>query len=359
MSNGTKEWLRGRGCRAVPAALFAAALATGTMAQGNQKDNRVTIDVVVADSLGHPIRGLQAGDFTLLDNKEAKKLTGFRALDARGTPGDPVHVVIAIDMINSPFMTVAREREQVGEFLKQDGGELANPTSIAVFTEKGIKAEQGSSRNGNDLLAALTKTQTGLRTEGRDTGFWGAVDRFNLSLQQLRQLAAYEATQPGRKMILVIGPGWPLLSWSGDQSDLKARQWVFSSIVQFTNGLRAADIALYCIDPYDLGRTDPFYYQSFLKSVTAMKDATYPNLSLQVLAEHSGGQVLTRGRDILGELNTAIRDASASYELTFEGAPGNDAGEYHALQVQVDKPNAKVRTTAGYYAYTAADSPAR
>ncbi len=320
------------------------------------RDSRVTVDVVVSDTLGHPIRGLQAGDFTLLDNKTPRKLLSFREVDARNSPDDPVHVVIVVDMINTGFNEVAREREELDRFLKQDGGELANPTSIAVFAENGIKVEQGASRDGNELAAVLAKAQTALRTEGRDTGFWGATDRFDMSLKQLRQLAAYEATRPGRKMILVISPGWPLLSWSGEEASMKAKEWVFNTAVQFTNGLREAGITLYCIDPYELGRTDPFYYQSFLKPVTEAKNATYPNISLQVLAEHSGGRVLISGRDILGELNTAVRDASASYELTFKGAPGDKANEYHALQVQVDKPDVKVHAATGYYARTAADT---
>jgi hypothetical protein len=141
-----------------------------------------------------------------------------------------------------------------------------------------------------------------------------------------------------------------MLPAAGDQEDLVQRNWVFNTIVEMTNGLREANITLYALNPFELGRTDPFYYQGYLKPVALAKNAEYPNLALQVFAAHSGGQVLVAGRDIKGELNTAIRDASTSYELTFEGAPGDRPNEYHALQVQVDKPDVKVRTTAGYYA---------
>jgi VWFA-related protein len=173
-----------------------------------------------------------------------------------------------------------------------------------------------------------------------------------MSISQLGKLAAYEAPQPGRKLLLVISPGWPMLPSAGYQSDMKQRNAVFNSVVQFTNGLREGNIQLYCLDPFDLGRTNPFLYQGYLKGIAEIKDATYPNLSLQVLAEHSGGQVIVNGRDITGELNMAVRDASASYELTFEAAHGDRPNEYHALQVQVDKPNVKIRTSSGYYART-------
>jgi VWFA-related protein len=319
---------------------------------------RISINVVVADKRGNPISGLEPGDFTVLDNKQTRKLEGFQAVNRETLRKDPVHVVIVVDMINTGFDTVAREREELAAFLKENGGELANPTSIAFFADSGLKLQKGFTQNGSALLADFGRRQSELRIIGRSAGFYGAADRLEMSLGELGQLAAYEETQPGRKMILVISPGWPLLPIAGDESDLKARNWVFSSIVQFTNGLREAKIELYCLDPFDLGRTNPYYYQDYLKGISAVKDATYPDLALQVLAEHSGGQVIINGKDISGELRAAVRDASTSYELTFERAPGSKANEYHALEVQVDRPKIVVHTVSGYYVRNPARAPA-
>lgn len=345
------------------ASLWAGAQARSAPAQVAQagepgsKDRTITINVEVTDKSGQHIRGLKANDFTVFDNKQPQKVLSFRALDSKASPPDQVHVVIVVDAINTDFNVVARQREELAAFLKQDGGELANPTSIAVLADRGLRLERSSSRDGNVLLAALNKGGSALRIVGRDTGYYGAAERLEMSLNQLAQLAAFESAQPGRKMLLVISPGWPLLPYAGDQSDLKQRTWVFNTLVGLTNGLREGNITLYTLDPFDLGRTNPFYYQSYLKGVAFAKDATYPNLALQVLAEHSGGEVLTTGRDITGELNTAVRDANASYELSFEAAPSTGVDEYHALQVRVDQPNAMVRTTAGYYANAQKPAP--
>lgn len=311
--------------------------------------NRMTIDVTVMDKLGHHVDGLQAGDFTLLDNKGPQKILAFRPLGDRAA-GDPVHVVIVVDMINTGFGEVAWERQQLDTFLRQDGGKLEYPTSIAVFADRGAKLQRAATQDGNALMASFDKSQTELRTVTRAAGFYGAAERLDTSLSQLSQLSAVEATVPGRKLFLVISGGWPLLTFAGDQADMKQRTWVFNSIVQLTNGFRTSRITLYCLDPFELGRTSPFYYQSYLKGVPSARQAEYPNLALQVLAEHSGGQVLVQGKDIAGDLNRALRDESAGYELTFEPAAGDRANEYHALQVQVDKPNVKVRTVSGYYA---------
>jgi len=318
---------------------------TGTASTGN----RIAIDVSVTDKLGHAVEGLQAGDFTVLDNREPQKLLDFRAIGARSAT-DPTQVVVVVDMINTGFNEVAWERQQLDAFLEQDGGKLANPTSLAILADGGIKAQRGWSLDGSALLAAFDKSQTALRSIGREAGFYGDVERMQMSLSQLEQLISYEATQPGRKLFLVISPGWPLLPDAGSQEGIKQREWVFHSIVELTTKLRAGHIILYCLDPFNLGVTNPFYYQSYLKPVAVLKNAEYPDLALQVLAEHSGGQVLIKGKDITGDLNIAVRDASGGYELTFEGSPGDQPNEYHALQVQVDKPEVKVRTTAGYYA---------
>ena len=312
----------------------------------------ISINVVVAQKKGQPIHGLREGDFTVLDNKQPQKLLAFREVDADALRQDPVHVVIVIDMINTGISVVAREREQLGEFLKQNSGELSNPTAIATFAESGAKVGQSFSRDGKALSAMFEKQQSELRIEGRDTGFYGAADRLRLSLSQLDQLVSFEAKVPGRKLILVVGPGWPMLPWAGVEEDMKQRTQVFNSIVELTNRIQESNIALYCIYPFELGRNTPFYYQNYLKGISAPKDAEYADLALQVLAEHSGGQVLINGPIILDSLNKAVQDASASYELTFEAAPGDRLNEYHAIEVRVDRPNTIVRTIKGYYART-------
>jgi VWFA-related protein len=314
--------------------------------------NDLSIDVEVTDKLGHNVRDLRANEFTLLDNGSPVKLTNFEAVASNTPTATPVRVIIVIDAINAPFDTVARMRQQLGEFLAEDGGHLAHPTTIAVLSQWGLKVTNNSSTDGKALLATLNDANGELREIGKSAGVYGAADRLEWSISQLAQLSALEATKPGRKLMLFISPGWPLLSWAGIDEQTKERQWTFDSVVSFTNGLRDAHITVSCINPYELGRGNPFYYQTYLKAVPSPKQAEYPDLALQVIATHTGGVVQTNGNDILGALNTAIRDANSYYTLTFEGAHATHPDEYHALQLKVDKPDVKVRTTYGYYAQT-------
>jgi VWFA-related protein len=332
-----------------------------TAASPASGSGRITIDVEVTDKSGQPIEGLGAGDFTLFDNDQPKPFDRFNAIEARGANAGAVHVVLVVDSINTAFDTVAREREQLGEFFKQNGGELANPVSVAILSERGLKAEPGSTRDGKAILDALDKTDSELRVVGRSAGIYGAAERLEQSLGQLSQLAAFEAGQPGRKLFVFISPGWPMLSTAGIQEDTKQRTWVFNSLVQLTNGLREANVALYTIDPFTLGRRNPFYYQSYLKGVSKVSQAEYPYLALQVLAEHTGGLVFIAGSGIVEGINRVLKDAGAYYTLSFDPAPPAQNTEYHALRVKMGKQGLIVRTTAGYYVkgISTAEAPAR
>jgi VWFA-related protein len=327
---------------------------SGPAASAATPSGRISIDVVVTDKTGKPISGLEPGEFTLLDNGQPVKALEVHPVQAQGPTASQAHVVIVVDAINTGVNVVAREREQLGEFLKENGGELENPTSIAVLSERGLKVENGSTQDGKNLLASLDKTDSELRVEGRNTGFYGASDRLEQSLGQLSQLAAFEGSQPGRKLLLFISPGWALFARASDYEDLKQRAWVFNSVVQLTNGLREARVTLYTIGPFELGRSNPFYYQSYLKPITKPSQGEYPYLALQVLSEHTGGRVFVNGNDIRGEIDQAVRDAAAWYTLTFDAAPPGPNTEYHALRVQLDKAGLMVRTTAGYYVKGAA-----
>jgi VWFA-related protein len=199
------------------------------------------------------------------------------------------------------------------------------------------------------LLTSIDNSNSGLRMEGRTSGFYGAADRMEWSLGQLSQLAAYENTQPGLKLVFFISPGWPMFPMATQDTTTKDRQWTFNSVVALTNGLREAHVILYALDPFELGGRNPFLFQAYLKGVTKPNDAQYPDLSLGVLSTHSGGTFQTTQMDVKGEIEKAVRDANTYYTISFESQPGDGVDQYHALKLDVDKPGVTARTTTGYY----------
>lgn len=166
-----------------------------------------------------------------------------------------------------------------------------------------------------------------------------------MSMRALQQLTTLEASHPGRKMILWVSPGWPLLTGPAVQLDQKQQQHLFAAIVEASTELRRTRITLYNIKP--LGATEntlrTFYYEQFVKGITKPYQVNVGNLSLQVLAVQSGGLVLSSSNDISAMLEQAFRDADAWYEISFQPASA-EPNEYHQIEVRVDKPGLIART---------------
>ena len=102
--------------------------------------------------------------------------------------------------------------------------------------------------DGNVLNAALEHFTIGLRQIRRDAGIWGANDRVRISLTAVQQLAAFGARLPGRKVVLWVSPGWPLLSGPRIDLDGKQQQQIFGNVVTFSRELQQADMTLYNVN---------------------------------------------------------------------------------------------------------------
>lgn len=322
-------------------------------APASDADRRISLDVVVTDKSGKPVSGLQRQDFTLLDDKQPTTILSFQATDEPKKPDDPpVQVIFVVDSVNNGFQGVGLQRQALEKFLRQDGGRLAFPTSLVLLTDT-AQRQSPSTLDGNALADTLNSNQTGLRVIGRSQGFYGGADRLQISLGTLEALSSQLANQPGRKLLIWLSRGWPLLSGPAVRLTDKSREWLFQTVVQLSAELRVARITLYSIDPVgaaDAGSFQTFYYQSFLKGVRSANDVQNANLGLQVLATQSGGRVLNSNNNLMSSIASCLLDAKVFYTLSFDSARADHPNEYHALQVKIDKSGLTARTRTGYYA---------
>jgi VWFA-related protein len=315
-------------------------------------EHRISIDVVVTDKSGNPVPGLHPQDFTVLDGKQPQTIRSFHAMEAK-EGAEPTQVIFLLDGVNSGVQSVGTARMQLESFLRRNDGKLELPTSLALFTDTSTQFQPGSTRDGNALVQALESNPTGLRSIGRSTGIYGAEERLSLSLRTLEGLIAREMKQPGRKFLIWMSPGWPLLTGPGIDLSEKNQAWMFNSIVSFSKELRDARMTIYSIDPLGMsdavtGRT--FYWQSFVKGVPSANKVEGGNLALQVLATQSGGKVLNSSNDVASLIANCVVDAKAYYTLSFDAPPADHPNEFHSLEVKVDKPGLIARTRTGYYA---------
>ncbi len=316
--------------------------------------SRITLDVVARDHKGAGVAGLTQGDFVVLDSGQAKPIESFRAVTTPGAPNEPpVQVILLIDSVNTNFTTVAFVRDQISRFLRKNGGELTQPTSLVLLADTSVRTLVDSTLDGKQLSQALSQSEIELRTVRRSAGFYGAVERFQISIGALQQVVTAQKGRPGRKLLVWLSPGWPLLS--GPRVDLSAKDQngIFQTIVTMSNTLRDAHMTLYSVDPLgtaDAGTLRTSYYKQFLKGATAPNRVDIGDLGLQVLAVQSGGRALSSNNDVDALIEQCYADARAFYELTFVAAPAERANEYRPLEVRSERPGLTMQTRTGYYA---------
>ena len=324
----------------------------------SSSSRQIHLDVAVDSKSGQPVNYLGQQDFTVLDNKSPRPITSFKVVTAAQ---ENVSVILFIDAVNTPYDLVATMRNATKSFLRQNEGALTHPTSIAVLTDDGVQLPKAFSTNGMALSDDLEHRQIGLR-QITNTSQWSAGERFLISIKALHQLTLFAARLPGRKIILWISPGFPLVSGpSYNPLTFNAEETIFGDVIYFSGELRQDRITLYNIDPVGTSQStfSENYYQTFVKGVAGPRDAQLADLSVQVLSAQTGGLALVSDNDIAGMIQKCIADANSWYEITFDPPPTGKPNEYHHIEVRVDQPGLIARTHTGYYANPVATGAAR
>lgn len=338
------------------AALFLAALLPSmslaqdnTAGTGPARPAPLQLNVVVTPNSGGPVANLPQSAFTVLDNGQPQSFASFRAVAGKDAATE---VLIVVDSVNIRYTQLAYARQQLADYLKQNDGQLNFPTSLVLLSDTSLEATPFTT-DGNGLSKTLEDKTIGLRDLRRDSGFYGAQERLDISLKGLGQVLAKASEAKGHKIILWMSPGWPLLSGPGIDLTAKQAEGIFQEVVGFSTNMHRANVTLYSIDPLgaqeSVGRT--FYYEEFLKGIEKPSQAQLGDLGLQVLAVQSGGLALSSSNDVRGLLAKAMRDTTAEYQITLPpptAAPDGDHG-YHRLEVRVAQPETKARTDQGFY----------
>jgi VWFA-related protein len=340
-------------------------------------NHRILLSVRVFDAAGNPSSDLDASDFTVLDNHKPRKLVRFQLI--RGASAiAPVRIVFVLDAVNNTSRQLRDFEKQIEKYLRQQKDQLTNPTSIGVFSGSSIDMEEPA-LDRNTLLDGLRSLASHLHATGclenEQQGeppppAWlagsgnlhglapGALNcmnqRFITSVSALYTLASHQANVAGPLLVLWIGSGWPILTnreFRSDTSDI--RQNFFAQLVGVSTALREAQITLDAVASPNFSpdsaspdsRNDAFY-----AGVSDQNSARAGNLGLHALAHQTGGRILRSTHDIDLQLRTCIADAASYYLLAFDSPPATQYGEYHSLEVKVDRPGWTARTNTLYYA---------
>ena len=200
-------------------------------------------------------------------------------------------------------------------------------------------------------MSVVNQIKGSVRTIDSAMAGEGVLERFQLCARQTGAIAENEARKPGRKLLIWVGPGWPMLNQPvlGYYSE-KDQQRYFDGIVELSTKLRQARMVVYSVAPSTgADTTYTIRYQDYLKPVKSPRESDPGDLSLKVLATQTGGKILGPNNDLASQIDKCITDANDFYRISFDPPLAEHADEYHDLKVVVNKPDVTVRTNSGFY----------
>jgi VWFA-related protein len=338
----------------------------------------IRLDTTVTDEVGKAVAGLRREDFNLLDDGQPQKIIAFRA--SAGSFDDSLSVIILLDTLNMPSDLAVLERQQAAHLLLEHSGRLAQPVTIYSLEDSGFFLTAKSSTDGKELSAEVTADNKAAayfvplreRWQFKAASVESSFESFPAlaGLRALGTIATTEASRPGRKVVLWIGPGQSNRGTGSFDPDIRQLRYsiagkkgeevkrdLFQKICWFSILLRQARIVLDCFSLAE-GSPKQNSWNRFLAGVPLAEQASWMNLFKNVLAVQSGGRVLPSSNDLVGPMNECIDNARIFYTLTFDPPLAAHANEYHSLKVDLNRPTLTAHTSTGYYDQPFYDDPA-
>jgi VWFA-related protein len=308
-----------------------------------------TIDVAVTDAAGNPVSDIAPQDFTLLDNGQRAKIRTFHNVLAPSEPAP--ELIIVLDTINLTPQQLTQTESGISQFLRRNSGQLEFPCLLYRLTREGLFSSLRPVKDEALLEEELeqTRSQVAVWRSGRNSdqvllGSWvGRSERNPLSLSALGSIAIGQRDVPGRKVVVWIGPGWPVLG-SADSD--------FDEITELSTRLREARITVDSVNVW-LNPVPAFNYHDYLDAPRSQKDMRPERMALQVIATHTGGLVLESSEDLDRDIDRCVEEMRSFYTFTFNPPHTDTMDEFHDLRVEVRpgaaSPALTVRAPTGYY----------
>jgi VWFA-related protein len=370
----------------------------------------VEVVVTVRDAQGHPIKGLRKSDFTLFDNNKSRAFTIFSANDFNSSTPNPSaspsanppaqpqpqpnlppntftntriaapppeghSTIILLDGVNGWFDSFAWGAQGVEGLMNK----LPPDEKIAIYVNShylGLELLQDyTTDHAKALHAVATFLPRGMHPAppavdppdghgmmegpvGRGASASGSGSgprppdaskptprEMSYDLQRgsesvrlsLQALAEKLRALPGRKSVFWITEGFPPRQLRG------MNQFAWDKTI---SALNDANIAVNTVDADGLGGPPRLWGWGAI-------------LSMQQIAEQTGGQAFFHTNDLAAAMATGIEDSRSSYTLAFYLSEVD--GKYHDLKVKVDRPKVQLAYRQGYWARSeaAADLEAR
>ena len=321
----------------------------------------VELDVTVLDKDRHPVKGLTADDFTILDRGTPQPIVAFSAVDVpapvsypapwmRDAPIDVVSnvenrrlVTIVMDDAYSGFdPDIAKRAKQIARNAVDELGPA--DMGAVVFTFMGRRQNFTSDRTR--LLAAIDSYIPKLTAAG---GAPTACAR-PCDIEALAAVASTLSTAaPGRKIAILISGG-RAFSFGGPGNTENE----MPDLAKLFRDLQRANITVYAFDARGIPVGGGFAAENRRPSQISFGY----NDSLYTFAESTGGRAVTNTNDPESHVAKTFRESSSYYFIGFRAAADPNSKGLRKVEVKVNRPGLQVHTRSGYYPSGNAAEPA-
>ncbi len=372
----------------------------------------IVVDVTVTDAKGQPIHDLKQSDFTLKEDDKPQPVRTFTEVSestppvarvAQKLPPDvytnlqpapttsAVNILLLDELNTLPADQVAMKQESIkymkgmpkgtriavlglGSSLRILQGFTADPAIlIAVVDSKKNRAlpspfidndsagvldnqvDAQADLESDDTAAMLQQFENDLTVTQQDT-------RNRMTLEALNQIAAYVAGIKGRKNLIWFTDGMPLNMFPmGGTNDLTEMTDYSMDLRRTTDLLTAAEVSVYPVDARKLFSNPANGADQHLDVINkntgarvATREMQFQEtkggqlLSMAAVAEATGGAAYYNTNDLKGAVSKAIGNGANYYSLSYIPADLDYDGRYHAIEVQVDRPDVHLSYRKGY-----------
>lgn len=386
----------------------------------------VVVPAIVTNKEGSHVTGLNEGAFEIKENGKVQKIISFKEINANSAPVAKLQLplnsftnsfdvdspknleVIALDLINTPFVHQAEAKKALTGFLLH----LVDPNtlvSLFVLKPNSVHMIHNFTNDTGILIDALKKVESRASSRNAQTLSLGADEvsieaaqfeaivagagaayspganqiaaanaraaaaraRLDASMQnqearetleELQQIAACLANVPGRKSLIWASSGFKL-SASAMAGEMRGADVEITRAV--IRQLQQANVSIYPVDVSGLlpsqpralnaGSMDPSVLN--LNARSAQMEAYEAGLMVDpIAAKHetmsyiagaTGGEAYYNQNDLENLLRRAVDDSSQYYLLTYNTNEEGKEG-WRKLEVKVEGSGYRVRSRSGF-----------
>ncbi len=380
--------------------------------------NVVNLDVYVTDKSGKRIQGLTMDDFEILENGKKMAITNFYAVEGGkakmigdepvpaasvtakpGPPGLPgqteplpedqrLRLIVYIDNFNLHPFNRNRVMKELRAFLGQklnrndqvmlvsydrslhvrrtftsDPG-LVNDALVELEKVSGHAVHHDSERR--DVLRNIEDSRSAAEAQGHARSYaQSAFNDVSFSIDALKEMVTSLAGMPGRKAILYVSDGLPMIAGQdvyyavqskyGEQTTGLTESMQFDTsrrITELTATANANRVTFYTIDAAGLRSYSSISAENQTAGQGVYVDSIQiSNLQapLQMLAEKTGGVAIINANQVGSHLDKLAQDFGTYYSLGY-APPHYGDGRYYKIDVKLKQKQKgyQIRHREGY-----------